>query len=103
VNDTLEVGESHPCASGAIEYIKQNMSPMHVESIASSALSGNRTAEVCLGTYNRLLKNEPVSDRYVLGLAWLIMELHEFPLTPKAEPLDSLLDVLLDKSTMIEA
>ena len=44
------------------------------EAMASCALSGNRTAEICLGTLNRLLNNEPVSDRYLMGLALFLLD-----------------------------
>jgi len=46
---------------------------MHKEALASTALSGNRLAEICMGTIDRLAKGEPVSDRYLLGLAWTIL------------------------------
>jgi len=48
---------------------------MHKEALASTALSGNRLAETCMGTIDRLAKGEPVSDRYLLGLAWTILKL----------------------------
>jgi hypothetical protein len=47
---------------------------MHKEALASTALSGNRLAEISLGTIDRLAKGQPVSDRYLLGLAWTIMK-----------------------------
>jgi len=72
---TLEIGEPHPMAHNALLYIKVNMSLLDVEALASTALAGNRTAEICLSTYNRLLANKSVSDRYVLGLAWFLKEL----------------------------
>ena len=74
---TLEKGELHPMTSNALDYIKQNMTFMDLESIASNALSGNRTANICFGTYKRLEQGEPVSDRYLLGLAWFIKELRD--------------------------
>lgn len=42
------------------------------ESLASTALSGNRSAEIMSETLRRLLNGEPVSDRYLLGLAWFL-------------------------------
>ncbi len=71
---TLNSGEAHPMAYVAAEYINENMEPALVESIASTALSGNRTAEICWSTWERLQKNEPVSDRYILGLAWFVRQ-----------------------------
>lgn len=73
----LNIDEWHPCADSAIHFITSK--PMdellkHREALASCALSGNRLAEVCHGTLNRIINRDPVSDRYVLGLAWYIKE-----------------------------
>lgn len=46
-----------------------------LEALASSALSGSRLAQVCLGTLERLEKGQPVSDRYLLGLCWFLKEM----------------------------
>ncbi len=79
--DTLKVGEFHPMASSALEYIKGYLfeEPTRIfslkESMASCALAGNRCAEICLGTLNRILNGEMVGDRYVLGLAWFLIEM----------------------------
>lgn len=43
-----------------------------MESFSSCAIEGNRFAEVCGETLRRVMQREPVSDRYVLGLAWAI-------------------------------
>lgn len=74
---TLKLGEFHPMAPSALEYVNENMTLMDVESLASCAIEGNRAAEICMSTYNRLEKGEPVSDRYVLGLAWMIRGLRD--------------------------
>ena len=78
LEDTLEIGEPHPIAGSAFDWIKKNFNVIElmslVEPFASTAMSGNRLAEICLGTLNRILANEPVSDRYVLGLAWFLRE-----------------------------
>lgn len=47
------------------------------ESIYSTALSGNKLANYCVGTIERLAAGEPVSDRYLLGLAWLVRSIAE--------------------------
>jgi hypothetical protein len=39
---------------------------------SSLAIEGNRLAEVCYGTLRRMIDGQPVSDRYLLGLAWEI-------------------------------
>ena len=44
------------------------------ESLASTAIEGNRLAEICLGTIERLEKGQPVSDRYLLGLCWFLKQ-----------------------------
>ena len=77
MSDALKHKEPHPSALKALEYI-QSLPTSELmlwrESFASCAIEGNRLAEVCLGTLNRLLNSETVSDRYVLGLAWAIKE-----------------------------
>lgn len=74
---TLAIGEIHPCAHIAMHYIKQslikNADLFSIrEALASCAISGNRLAEVCNETLRRILDKEPVSDRYVMGLAWFL-------------------------------
>lgn len=67
----LGPNEPHPAALDALAWIRQQPHlPLWLESFASTALSGNRSAEICGETLRRLLAGEPVSDRYVLGLAW---------------------------------
>lgn len=81
MKDSLERGEIHPSARPAFEYILKTMSSPQFEvvqeSLASCALSGNRLAEVCLGTIDRIIKKEPLSDRYLLGLAWFLKEMED--------------------------
>jgi len=80
-NDTLERGEVHPMAHEAKRLIDGYLLIHGVfilkEALASCALSGNRTAEICLGTLNRLLNKEPVSDRYLMGLALFLLDYEE--------------------------
>ena len=77
-NSTLKDTEPHPSAKSALlwlqDYTLNNTSEymMFIEAISIAALSGNRLAEVLLGTLNRLESHQPVSDRYLLGLAWSI-------------------------------
>ncbi len=47
------------------------------EAFASCAIEGNRLAEVCSGTLHRLMTQQPVSDRYILGLAWAVRSMRE--------------------------
>ena len=76
----LSPGEVHPSAFAAHNFIcaipKTNLM-LYQESLASVALSGNRLADICSETLRRLLNGEPVSDRYLLGLAWQLMYLEK--------------------------
>lgn len=77
---TLRVGEPHPAAFRAKEYIAslelQNLM-MYLGSFSSCALAGNRLAEICSETLDRLINGKPVSDRYLLGLAWTIKSMEK--------------------------
>lgn len=69
----LKADEPHPAARVAYQWLKAQplaeLNRWH-ESFSSCSLSDNRLAEVCAETLRRLLAGEPVSDRYLLGLAW---------------------------------
>jgi len=70
---TLSPTEYHPAADLALDWIRSlPMADLYAWSgaIASTAIEGNRLAEVCSETLRRIMHGEPVSDRYVLGLAW---------------------------------
>jgi len=73
----LKPTEPHPAAFTAQQYIaslaSQNKLSAWVESFASCAIEGNRSAEICSETLDRLMHGQPVSDRYILGLAFTIM------------------------------
>lgn len=71
---TLAINEFHPAAHSALAYVIKN-GFKYVECFASASLSGNRLAEICSETLRRLLNNETVSDRYLLGLAWTIKDI----------------------------
>ena len=69
----LPPGEPHPAAYLAREWIASlgtDKLLMWREAFASCAIEGNRLGEICAETINRLLSGQPVSDRYLLGLAW---------------------------------
>lgn len=77
---TLKEGEFHPSAVPAFQFIKkylrEHKNPvMLLEAMASAAVTGNRTAEICGATLGRIIEGKNVSDRYVLGLAWFITEM----------------------------
>lgn len=79
-NTELKSGEVHPTAYSAMAWFKawKLSDPLKfiqvMEALASTALSGNRQAEICLGTINRLEHGQMVSDRYLLGLCWFLKE-----------------------------
>lgn len=74
----LNSNEPHPAVNSTINYISQKINdPVLLESLASCAIESNRLAEVCLGTINRIKNKQPVSDRYLLGLAWFLKRIEE--------------------------
>jgi hypothetical protein len=74
----LNPKEAHPAALSAIVYVLRKINdPSLLESLASCAIESNRMAEICLGTINRIKHKQPVSDRYLLGLAWFLKEMEE--------------------------
>ena len=81
---TIKEGEYHPAADSAMQYVREQMLNfkewgMFKESVASTALSGNRLSEILMSTIDRLEKGEPVSDRYLLGLAWVLKQKNHQP------------------------
>ena len=77
---TLAEREPHPAVDSALRYISGIgfvKLLQYQEAFASCAIEGNRIGEVCCETLQRLLDKEPVSDRYLLGLAWAIRDLME--------------------------
>lgn len=73
----LKLGEIHPASSGAFAFIK-SLGPIELamwqEAFSSTAIEGNRLSEICSETLDRIMTGKPVSDRYILGLAWTIRE-----------------------------
>jgi hypothetical protein len=80
---TLTDGQPHPAAYDAKAWLADHLgsdpvrTTLLVESFASVALSGDASAEVCSETLRRLLRGEPVSNRYLLGLAWTIRAIED--------------------------
>ncbi|NOG70468.1 hypothetical protein [Roseicella sp. DB1501] len=75
---TLGIGEHHPAADSAMAYLRSLSAEtllLYQQTFASLSLSGNRLAELCGETLRRVMAGEPVSDRYLLGLAWTIREM----------------------------
>lgn len=74
---TLAPTEPHPASTSALNYLlelRYEKLLTYREAMASCAIEGNRLGEVCVETINRILSSKPVSDRYLLGLAWAIKE-----------------------------
>ena len=64
--------EFHPAALGAFVYVREKLNdPLIEESFA------NRLGIICLETIRRLESDKPVSDRYLLGLAWALMRMEK--------------------------
>lgn len=77
---TLAPTEPHPAAFLDKDYIASlHMDRLlsYREAFASCAIEGNRLGEVCVETINRLFDKQPVSDRYLLGLAWAIRSMED--------------------------
>lgn len=77
---TLAPTEPHPSARMAMDYlwsIPLCDLLMHREAFSSCAIENNRLAEVCAETLRRIMHGEPVSDRYLLGLAWAIRDMED--------------------------
>lgn len=73
--------EPHPSSSSALEYLSSlGLQKLfeYQEAFASTAIEGNRLSEICCETLRRLLAKEPVSDRYLLGLAWSIKSMETY-------------------------
>lgn len=77
---TLMENEYHPMGPVALQWIA-SIEPSSLrqayDALCSSALAGNRVAEVTSETLKRIMEGEIVSDRYLLGLAWLLRDLRD--------------------------
>jgi hypothetical protein len=73
----LSIGEPHPAAKVAKAWIERQPIEdlaLYQESLDTCAQNGNKLAQVCGATLRRLMWGQPVGDRYVLGLAWVLVE-----------------------------
>ena len=71
----LILGEAHPATKSAAQWIlRQPELEVWLEAFSSCGIEGNRLAEICAETLQRLLAGKPVGDRYVLGLAWTMVQ-----------------------------
>lgn len=91
-------GEFHPAAASAYRWLKGFMITNPDDYVNyklmldNYAASGNRQAQIALGTIARLRDSKPVSDRYLLGLAWTILYLHN------RQAMESVADKRFDKA-----
>jgi len=72
---TLQEGEPHPAAMDALGFVRSipfEKQCLLQGALSSCAIEGNRMAEICSETFRRVVENKPVSDRYILGLAWYL-------------------------------
>lgn len=80
--------EPHPAAHEAKAWIAEQSAEELLkwrEVFASCAIEGNRLGEICSETLNRMMTAQPVSDRYLLGLAWT-MRSGNWPNAPGERP-----------------
>lgn len=71
----LSEAEPHPAAEIARDFLMNINLSEWIEPLASCAIEGNRMAEICSETLKRILNREPVSDRYLMGLAWALFKM----------------------------
>lgn len=78
----IRAEEYHPAANSAYCWLKGFMVSNPEDyvryklAMSMAADSGNRQAQICMGTIERLQTSQPVSDRYLLGLTWTILSIH---------------------------
>lgn len=81
MSDELRPDEPHPAFGSARQWLEANTSfedrLRWLEAFSSTAIEGNRLAEVCAGTLDRIMKGEPVGERYVLGLVWTLRAMRD--------------------------
>lgn len=78
MNGDLKLGEPHPSAQGALRYVLNlglEKLMMYQGAFSTCAIESNRLGEVCSETLRRVMNKEPVSDRYIMGLALALMDL----------------------------
>lgn len=78
---TLAVGEYHPAARHAYDWIRKNILDTNnamdwLQAFGNCSVE-NKLAEICSGTLKRLINKQPISDRYLLGLAWTLRSMVE--------------------------
>jgi hypothetical protein len=80
----IRADEFHPAARSAYRWLKGFMVANADDylrirtALEIAAAGGNRQAEICSGTIARLRRSLPVGDRYLLGLCWTILTVHNF-------------------------
>lgn len=75
----IRADEFHPAARLAYRWLKGFMvtNPDDYARIKMAlniaADHGNRQAQICMGTIQRMARGDSISDRYLLGLCWTIL------------------------------
>ena len=84
----LKPGEHHPSAISALRYIQSRPVEelyLFIEACASCGIEGNRLSNILASTLNRILKGQPVGERYVLALAFEYKRIHKDDLSTLQE------------------
>lgn len=77
---SLSESETHPAAEMAMEWFRDYQANCTEQwlaargGIVTAAASGDSPARIMLSTIARLENGDPVSDRYLLGLCWVLRD-----------------------------
>lgn len=75
----LAPGENHPACEIAKRIVAERIAQMGgfilLESLSSCAIEGNRLSEICADTLDRVMTGKPVGERYLMGLALMLIEM----------------------------
>lgn len=74
---SLREGESHGAAVKALKWYKKLPAPFIVRAFNHFSGEPDLTSQICLETIKRLETGKTVSDRYMLGLCWLLRDQYE--------------------------
>ena len=74
--DTLAPDEFHPAVESARAWYDAFAEKgTYMGAFSTTAIEGNRLSEICYETMRRLRDDEPVGDRYFLGLVWTLRDM----------------------------
>ena len=72
---TIKKDEYHPAADNALNWMRDRIDKFPVWVEVFTLTRENRLSQICLETLERLMNDQPVSDRYLLGLVWVLKDL----------------------------